>query len=92
MEQNKIPTAGELMSKYGMDIPPFGTTKKLMIEFAKLHVKAALEAAVEKGKVEGVWKTEGGDPKVLGSYRQVFQGYEINKESILNVYPENLIQ
>ena len=46
----KIPTAEEFMNR------PFGQrldTQELMIEFAKLHVEAALEAASKNVEVNG---------------------------------------
>lgn len=52
----------------------FLNVKKLMIEFAKLHVKAALKAASEDA--EGV---DGDDYYVPNS--------SINKQSILQAYP-----
>jgi len=51
---------------------------KKMIEFAKLHVKAALEAASGKAELEG---DEGSD----------FSYISVDKDSILNAYPlENI--
>lgn len=65
-----IPTAKEFYRTYQGWI----TTK--MIEFAKLHVKAALEAAYENAEVVDGWNTgfSGNSPS-------------INKDSILNAYP-----
>lgn len=52
--------------------------KRAMIEFAKLHVEAALKAASEKGealvRTNGEWTSS----KVTA---------RVNKESILNSYP-----
>lgn len=55
-------------------------TKLAMIEFAKLHVEAALKEASEKAHHYHIstWKCEGVQP-------------EVNKDSILNAYPlENI--
>jgi len=41
--ENKIPTAEELLEKLAN--APTGSIEDLMIEFAKLHVQAALKAA-----------------------------------------------
>jgi hypothetical protein len=42
----KIPTVREFCQRWGEDID----IEHAMIEFAKLHVEAALEAASEKGR------------------------------------------
>ena len=91
---NNIPTAEEVMIKYipngtvnikgkGDGKPQYQAEKdiiqKCMIEFAKLHVKAALEAA-SKVKPREDW------------YRGRFHGCEVDRDSILNAYPENLIK
>ena len=49
---------------------------KAMIEFAKYHVEKALKQASENAEVN-----------VLD-----YNDYEVNKESILNAYPTNLIK
>lgn len=63
-----IPTAEEFMNR------PFGQkldTQTLMIEFAQLHVKAALKEASEKAELE--------------SYD--YPGASIKESSIINAYP-----
>jgi hypothetical protein len=93
---NKIPTAEEFMDR------PFGErldTQELMIEFAKLHVKAALEAAsevhikVEKKSQHGKyrkWQTvKEGEEVDLFNY-DMQQSADV--KSILNVYPLNQIK
>ena len=50
METNKVPTAEEILDKNAMSVYDDVTGSyilKAMIEFAKLHVQAALEAALE---------------------------------------------
>lgn len=94
MKQNKITTAEEFLSN-NIDRTIFTfidddledntqlaqTLKECLIKFTNLHVKAALEAASEKATVDV--------EEVMGHKT----GYvEVNKESILNAYPENLIQ
>jgi hypothetical protein len=54
-------------------------TQKLMIEFAKMHVKAALEAASEKANLDG---DEGSN----------FDYIIVDKDTILNAYPESNIK
>ena len=70
---NNLPTAKDFLieSKIsGLD------ADKIMIEFAKLHVEAALKAASENVELD-YWK---GDCQLCGSNT-------IDKESILNAYP-----
>lgn len=62
---------------------PIGILPELLIEFAALHVQAALKAASEKAKTTYLneWNVE--DVKLIR------QGHEskIDKESVLNAYP-----
>lgn len=76
-----IPTAGEFLES--MNIPPDATwgmfdIDKIMIEFAKLHVEAALKAALES-------------IPCLGSSTDI-ASYEEVEEEVLNAYPEELIK
>jgi len=80
-----IQTAEQVFNKNDVRLLDFNDTiKQSMIEFAKLHVKAALEAASKKAKAidntysMGGWGMKGGSVSV-------------SKESILTAYPENLI-
>lgn len=66
-----IPTSTEfqwIKRKYRDDV-----AKDLMIEFAKLHVEAALKAASENAETRYIPYTD--------------DEYEIDKNSILNSYP-----
>lgn len=73
--------------------------KDIMIDFAKLHVKQALEAAAEKVTLntykksqyskKARWKKTNDKEIDLFSYEVM---YKPSKSSILNAYPENLIQ
>ncbi len=57
------------------------SAKTAMIEFAKLHVEAALKAASEKAEIKYIEP----DGCATGDY------YDIDKDSILNSYPlENI--
>lgn len=85
---NNIPTAEEFIKQYfdskhpvlcsirtatGL---PIDEVKTFMTEFAKLHVKAALEAADKRAEnefAENAWENI------------------VDKDFILNAYPENLI-
>ena len=76
---SKIPTAEEFIQQFAKDFKTKyegngGTVANLMIEFAKLHVKAVLEAASEKADT---------------CEKAVSRGHEtvVDKDSILNAYP-----
>ena len=58
--------------------------KWLMIEFAKMHVKAALEAASHQASVdiEEQWEEEG----------TIYKSYYVNPKSVTNAYPESNIK
>lgn len=80
MEKNKIPTAEEVWNDYHFNYKgQENSLLEAMRVYTKLHVKAALEAAVENGKVKSF-------PSPRGIY------FDINRESILNAYPETLIK
>lgn len=71
----EIPTAEEVLNR------DYTSTKenaiKCMIEFAKMHVEAALKEASEKA--DTIYVEE--DGCATGDY------YEVDKDSILNSYP-----
>jgi hypothetical protein len=75
-----IPTAEETYYKITGCIINHGDVKTAMIEFAKLHVEAALKEASEKVKIEG-----GGTFKTNEGYLQSVPTI-VNKDSILNAY------
>lgn len=88
----KIPTAEERFREFFNSFPRYGKYlaedwKKEIIKIAdelardkaKLHVKAALKAATKKATFDLIGWNEG-------------EIYEVNEDSILNAYPENLIQ
>lgn len=71
---NKMPTAEEfLKSKNYFDSDEY---EDLIIEFAKLHVEAALKSASEKATYSGF----------------NFASIEIDEDSILNAYPLDWIK
>jgi len=81
-------TAEEFLKKE--DIYKY-SVKDLLIEFAKLHVEAALKAASKKASVEYVDLTN----NEIFDYTDVITddsvGADVNKNSILNAYPlENI--
>ncbi len=76
-------TAEELLDKYQKEFDENGIVfdlKKPMIEFARLNVEAALLAASEQAK------TIKGDMTFLGGTI-----YKVDKRTILNAYPKELI-
>lgn len=91
----KVLTAEQFL--YKENLTPYFT--EMMIEFAKLHVKAALEAAAEKVEIkrklylnlskeeqlicEEVWEEGCSVPS---------EGIVVYKDSILNAYPYELIK
>lgn len=77
----KIQTANEFL-KDNLSNPRKGwSERKRLIEFAKLHVKAALEAAAENVELD-YWE---GSCRECGSNK-------VNEKSILNAYPDDNIQ
>lgn len=88
-KQNTMKTAKELLSDNFLLIENGKTCEahthlvvEQMIVFAKLHVKAALEAAAENVKVLYIEE----DGCATGDY------YDVDKDSILNIYPEKNIK
>lgn len=79
LQNNAVPWSPEWDSTYGQ-------LNIAMIEFAKLHVKAALEAAAENA--EAFIEYGHGDWMLSMSV----EDYGVNKESILNAYPEENIK
>lgn len=77
-------------SEYLIDKEDF---KLAMIEFAKLHVKAALEAASNKASILSDGEDIGSSFtwEAYNTSRGDIE-YEINKDSILNCYPDTLIK
>lgn len=72
----KIPTAEELMqSKNGDDYTHWEEIHDMLIEFAKLHVEAALKAAAEKAKAKE-------NPSDYGT-GEIW----VDEDSILKAYP-----
>lgn len=101
MINDKIPTAKEFLNNE----KKYKTTSQFMIEFAKLHVKAALEAVIKEGKISiDVFNTEtnilqGGLLSINPSYppkkttdSPFYINTKINEASILDAYPESNIK
>ena len=99
---NNIPTVKEFMVLH-FDNETMDTYRIqfLMQEFAKLHSQAALKAAAEKATMKVVYPNDYADSNENGlsyvSAHDVERGGEygcisIEEESILEAYPETLIQ
>lgn len=74
---NTIPTAEEFLKNCQLE--GNWTAKRMLIEFAKLHVQAALKAALNKATI--AYKEE------EFQIEDQIQLFEINKNSILEAYP-----
>lgn len=109
--ENKIPTAEEFFeANNGLYSASYSVRDKengkyvsvvsydKAIEFAKMHVKAALEMAAEKANLKGETAHNNGAPdKIEESVYVVDQNgpdyiYTVNKNSIINAYPESNIK
>ena len=103
MDNTVIPTAEEALSIWGGNNMAIafvtkrmenatltgGFAKQAMIEYAKLHVQAALEAAFLDSKLRVDWGEE--EPEITDSYEDGTITITISKDSILNAYPlENI--
>lgn len=71
----QLPTAEQFIKILAKDTKKEFNVINLMIEFAKIHALASLEAASEEGVVETINKYSPSEQHI------------INKESILNAYP-----
>ena len=77
----EIPTTEEfLKSKSHVESYQYYFISNLLVEFTKLHVQAALENAYKNS-------TCSNKPKFEGDVN-----YQVDEDSILNAYPENLIK
>ena len=87
---SNLPTAEEWLKHFEENAYPNTPISECMIEFAKLHVEAALKAASENITVmaknyNGPWKVD--FPYTIDDYTDL----HIDKDSILNAYPlENI--
>ena len=82
----RLPTAEEFLINKGFPVhAEHGLARSWMIEFAKMHVEAALKEADEKATVTPIDHEE----ISKGSFRPI---WGVNSESILNSYPPDLIK
>lgn len=87
---NKIPTVEEFLDnpKYVQDNHQYNT-KLAMIEFAKLHVEAALKEATEKHylMIDGISEKSNGQKYIVDEGNHYSETeIEVSKDSILNAY------
>ncbi len=84
MNMSKVPTAKEFLEQENLpETLSGGTLVFAMNEFAKLHVKAALEAAADNAEVS---------IELSNPYDPESEYAEVNKQSILSAYPESNIK
>ncbi len=83
MAIEKVPTAAEFHFETTQCRIMHRDVKTAMIEFAKLHVKAALEAAANNAEVS---------IELSNPYDPESEYAEVNKQSILSAYPESNIE
>lgn len=95
---NKIPTAEEFATEHGEARMPRGVSYQkeigeLMVEFAQLHVQAALEVIVNNiGFIETTSEklnSEEYKPFITADDNTI---WTIDKESIINAYPKENIK
>ena len=106
MEKSKIPTAEDILDKYepeffqGAEYSSSGyqysDVIEAMIEFAKLHVKAALEVAAEKaelGYADGRYMLpEYAEEPFNAVVDDLGNAHYIDRHLILNAYPDENIK
>lgn len=82
----EIPTAEEFLKgcEHDGSFIPVSEVKRLMIDFAKLHVEAALKAAYENADLK---EEEAGDEQICWNESQMGDCYVLDKNSILSAYP-----
>jgi hypothetical protein len=93
----KIPTAEEFYKKYCNERTHIGSLNgnerlEIMIEFAKLHVETALEAAFLDSKLNVTEYDIANSTVEMDNYSDGSITITVNKDSILNAYPLNLIK
>ncbi len=90
---NTIPTAEEFYTNFVIEHKSDSKTLDLMIEFARLHVKAALEAA-SYNAVLASYDNKANKPGTSGFTTMTVNDVEWRpcSESILNAYPLTLIK
>ena len=70
----------------------FNNVTDMLIEFAKMHVQEALKQASEKGFIEYIDLNTDGTFDYTDVITDDDVGVNVNKDSILNAYPLDLIK
>ena len=92
---SKIPTAKELLRNQMYPIENSSqenVTSKAMIEFAKLHVEQALEAAFNNSEMRVSENDTSETPSFTDNYDDGYVTITVSKNSIINAYPLDLIK
>lgn len=101
MKENEIPTAEQFLNNYWFKAEihignrDYATMEEYAIDFAKLHVKQALESAAEKCSLEQVKSISREEESNYNQYcfsDEINMYTVVNKDSILSAYPEELIK
>ena len=71
---------------------PYDVIARAMIDFAQLHVKAALDAAFLNSKMRISENDTTEFPSFTDNYDDGYVTITISKDSILSAYPEELIK
>lgn len=90
IRMEKIPTSEEFLLEYDKDSEGYNEAGVLR-DFAKLHVKAALEAAAKKAQINDWWyASDNPKPETdeISYYDRDGDGHivYVDKDSILNAY------
>ena len=92
MKENKIPSVEEYLKNSHATGMAFNrkAIQEVMVEFAKIHVKAALEAAYNNASLKE--EEFGIDEQICWNSSEMGDCYVLDKNSILSAYPEELIK
>jgi hypothetical protein len=85
----KTPTAKEFMQGKAFSIP---SIEKMMIEFAKLHVEAALKEVFLNSEMRVSENDTNEYPSFTNNYDDGYVTITVSKDSILNSYPLDKIK
>ncbi len=87
LNTNKIPTAEEFYKQTTGCVMNHRDIKIAMIEFAKLHVEAALKEAYNNSEMRVSENDTNEIPSFTDNYDDGYVTITVSKDSILNAYP-----
>ena len=88
-----LPTAEEFLRKNNFNLFATSPFTEMLIEFAKIHVKEALQAAYENGMLHIIDNEEyREDVELIDEYNCGSHTIVLHKPSIINSYPQELIK